>query len=83
MANGNSHDFDESDLGSLSTAYAVAIRLERAGESHDEIALALGTTPGAVAGLLTLAHRKIDEFRRTVPAAAPDEASPDAVPPSD
>ncbi len=64
MPSAHSDEYDESDLAALSTAYAVAIRLESAGESHDEIACALGIGPSEVAGVLTLAHRKLDEIRR-------------------
>lgn len=47
------------ELGALPAAYAVALRLDRIGESHDRIAYALGLDAAAVPSLLVLARAKL------------------------
>lgn len=54
---------DDEILASLPTAYAVLVRLERAGSSDGEIAAALGVEVTAVAGLRSVASRKLAELR--------------------
>lgn len=51
----------EDEIGKLPLAYAVALRLDAAGASNDVIADALGIEPDAVAGVLDVARRKLQE----------------------
>ena len=56
------HD-DERLIAALPTAYAVIVRMDRAGRSDDEIATTLGVDADAVEGLRTVASRKLADLR--------------------
>lgn len=51
----------DEQIGELPLAYAVALRLDRAGASPDLIATALGVEREAVPSVLELAQRKLAE----------------------
>jgi len=60
-------DADPSDgdlLDRLPSSYAVALRLERAGASSDEIAEALGLPSDVMASHLVIAHAKMAALER-------------------
>lgn len=66
---------DRALLAALPTAYAVAVRLRRAGGTPAEIAAALGIELDAVEGVCAVADRKLDELRASV-ATAGDPPAP-------
>jgi hypothetical protein len=55
---------DETLLARLPTAYAVALRLDAAGKSADEIAVALGLDdPAAARTAVAIANTKLADLR--------------------
>jgi DNA-directed RNA polymerase specialized sigma24 family protein len=60
---------DGSDkLAELPTSHAVALRLQRAGASDHDIAVALGVDVDAVPDMLDVARRKLEALRGSDPA---------------
>lgn len=53
---------DQSALSELPVAYAVALRLRRAGQTEEAVAHALGIEPAAAGPLLAIAESKLAEL---------------------
>lgn len=59
-------------MSELPVAYAVALRLEAAGEPANVIAAALDAPADGVADILTLAHAKLERLLARAPEPLPD-----------